>query len=131
MKRVVSIFCMILALASFAAPVQPKVAVVAHEPGYYTSLANHIQRWLKGAEVQSAVVTPKEMPSALAAAKIAFFVGFVEPTEGEVKQIASFIKQGGKAVVFYTASPALANLMGVKVLGYKTAPYPGDRKSVV
>ncbi|MBR4476971.1 MAG: family 10 glycosylhydrolase, partial [Kiritimatiellae bacterium] len=125
MKRVVSIFCMILALASFAAPVQPKVAVVAHEPGYYTSLANHIQRWLKGAEVQSAVVTPKEMPSALAAAKIAFFVGFVEPTEGEVKQIASFIRQGGKAVVFYTASPALANLMGVKVLGYKTAPYPG------
>ena len=125
MKRAFSILFAVMSLVAGAQSVQPKVAVVAHEPGYYTSLANHIQRWLKGAGVASAVVTPDAMPSALQSAKIAFFVGFVEPTEGEVKQIAAFIKQGGKAVVFYTASPALAALMGVKVLGYKTAPYPG------
>lgn len=125
MKRMLSMICLCFGLAAFAAPVQAKVAVVAHEPGYYTSLANHIQRWLKGAEVSSVVVTPKEMSAALSSAKIAFFVGFVEPTDGEVKQIGEFIKHGGKAVVFYTASPALASLMGVKVLGYKAAPYPG------
>ena len=125
MKRMLSMICLCFGLAAFAAPVQAKVAVVAHEPGYYTSLANHIQRWLKGAEVPSVVVTPKDMSAALSSAKIAFFVGFVEPTDGEVKQIGEFIKHGGKAVVFYTASPALASLMGVKVLGYKAAPCPG------
>ena len=125
MKRIFTAFCLFFGLTAFAAATQPKVAIVAHEPGYYTSLANHIQRWLKGAEVPSVVVTPTEMSAALDSAKIAFFVGFVEPTDGEIKRIAAFLKRGGKAVVFYTASPALAELMGVKVLGYKTAPYPG------
>ena len=122
MKRIFALLCLLSGLCANAAT---EVAVVAHEPGYYTSLANHIQRWLKGSEIPAAVVTPKEMPAALSAAKVAFFVGFVEPTDGEIKQIAAFLKRGGKAVVFYTASPALAELMGVKVLGYKTAPYPG------
>ena len=103
----------------------PKVAIVAHDPGYYTSLANHAARWLKGEGIDANVVAPSAMQQSLATAKVAFAIGFAEPTQSEVSQLASFVKRGGKLVVFYTASPALANLMGVKVLGYKTAPRPG------
>lgn len=110
---------------ALAAEAGPKVAILAHEPGYYTSLANHAARWLKGEGIDSCVVAPSAMVQPLSSAKVAFAIGFVEPTQTEVAQLTAFVKRGGKLVVFYTASPALANLMGVKVLGYKTAPYPG------
>ena len=57
------------------------ICIVAHEPGYTTSLANHLQRWLKGEQVAAQVVTPAQMPTALAAERLAFLVGFNEPTE--------------------------------------------------
>ena len=122
----------VAALFSFAlaANAAPKVAVLAHDPGYYTSLANHISRWLKGEGIEAPVETPGTMSKALSSAKVAFAVGFVEPSESEISLLKSFVKRGGKLVVFYTASPALANLMGVKVLGYATAPYPGAWSSM-
>ena len=122
----------VAALFSFAlaANAAPKVAVLAHDPGYYTSLANHISRWLKGEGIEAQVETPGTMAEALSSAKVAFAVGFAEPSDSEMSLLKSFVKRGGKLVVFYTASPALANLMGVKVLGYATAPYPGAWSSM-
>ena len=101
------------------------IAIVAHEPGYTTSLANHLQRWLRGEQVASKVVTPKEMPAALAQERLAFLVGFNEPTAAEMKTLQAFRARGGKLVVFHSASPALGALMGVKPLGYTPARYPG------
>lgn len=103
-----------------------KVVVVAHDPGYYTSLAKHVQRWLKGEEIPSALATPKEMSSALASAKIAFLVGFNEPSADEMKVLRDYRARNGKLVVFYSASPQLASLMGIKPQGYTTASYPGQ-----
>ena len=130
MRRIAFIFAAFFSIVSpfgaYTASESPvKVAVLAHEPGYYTSLSKHIQRWLKGHGIASVVATPAENAAALRSAKIAFVVGYNEPTDAEIAQLSSFVKRGGKLVVFYTASPALADLMGVKVLGYKTAPYPG------
>ncbi len=102
------------------------VSIVAHEPGYYTSLANHIGRWLRGNDVAAEVVTPKEMARALANDKVAFLVGFAKPTSDEIKTLRSFVSRGGKLVVFYSSDPRLAALMGVKPTGYKSASYPGQ-----
>lgn len=102
------------------------VTVISHEPGYYTSLANHIQRWLKGHEIVSQVTTPKTMEADLKNEKVCFLVGFNEPTAAEMKVLEAYNKRGGKLIVFYSASPALARLMGVKPLGYATAKYPGQ-----
>ena len=52
------------------------VAIVAHEPGYYTSLANHVGRWLKDQDIAAEVVKPADMRTKLANEKIAFLVGF-------------------------------------------------------
>lgn len=101
------------------------VAVIAHDPGYYTSLANHAKRWLKGQGIDATVTTPGEMTQTLSAACIAFLLGFNEPSAAELKQLTAFRAKGGKLVVFHSASPALASLMGVKPLGYRKAPYPG------
>ena len=102
------------------------VAVVAHEPGYVTSLANHLVRWLKSEAVAAKVVPAAEMAGALDSEKIAFLIGFNEPTEAEMKTLRAFRARGGRLVVFHSASPALAELMGVKPLGYKAAAYPGQ-----
>lgn len=101
------------------------VMIVAHEPGYYTSLSRHIQRWLRSAEVPAEVITPSEMGARLKSGPVAFLVGFHEPTARELDEITAYVRQGGKLVVFHSASPKLGALMGVKPTGYKTAKYPG------
>lgn len=111
-------------------PLMLAVAIVAHEPGYVTSLANHLSRWLKSEAVAAKVVPAAEMAGALDSEKIAFLIGFNEPTEAEMKTLRAFRARGGKLVVFHSASPALAELMGVKPIGYKTAPLPGNWSSM-
>ncbi len=101
------------------------VVIVAHDPGYTTSLANHMKRWLAGEGVASAVHAPKTMAGALVRARIAFLVGFNEPNAAEMSALSEFRARGGKLVVFHSASPSLGRLMGVKPLGYTTARYPG------
>lgn len=107
-----------------------EVVVVAHEPGYYTSLSRHLQRWLQQQGIAADVVTPKEMPSALAPARVAFLVGFNDPPKAELDVLRAYRGRGGKLVVFYSSSAQLASLMGVKLLGYAPAPYPGRWSSM-
>lgn len=101
------------------------IAIIAHEPGYYTSLAKHIQRWLGEENIPAKVTTPAEMSVALQGEKLAFLVGFANPTREELKVIERFRSQGGKLVVFHSAHPTLAAIMGIKCVGYQAAPYPG------
>lgn len=102
------------------------IAIVAHEPGYYTSLARHIQRWLGNEGVAAEVVTPAQMSAALPKGKTAFLVGFDNPSAAEVKTLADYTAKGGRLVVFHSASPALGRLMGVKPVGYRAASRPGE-----
>ena len=102
------------------------VAIVAHEPGYMTSMAHHLQRWLKEERVASRVVTPQTMAAALAQERLAFLVGFAKPTAAELQALRNFRARGGKLVVFHSGSAELGALMGVKPLGYRAAAYPGQ-----
>ena len=102
------------------------VSIVAHAPGYYTSLAQHLSRWLAEESVAAQVVSPSGMAAALAKERLAFLVGFESPTPSEMKILRDFRARGGKLVVFYSASPALGELMGVKPVGYRAATYPGE-----
>lgn len=102
------------------------VTIVAHEPGYYTSLANHVGRWLKDQDIAAEVVKPADMRTKLSKEKIAFLVGFESPTADEMKTLRDYTGRGGKLVVFHSASPRLGELMGVRPVGYKAASYPGQ-----
>ncbi len=102
------------------------VVVVAQSPGYYTSLARHAERWLQQEGIVAAFATPKDMSAALAKAKLALLVGFDSPSAKEMKTFQSFRSRGGRFIVFYSSSPQLASLMGVKPLGFVKAAYPGQ-----
>ena len=114
------------ALAAAPSAVAAEVVVASRSPGYYTSLAKHAQRWLSGEGVKSELVKPDGMAAAFKDAKIAFLVGFDEVSADEYKAISDFRAGGGRLVVFYSSSPRLAALMGVKLLGYTKASYPGQ-----
>ncbi|MBO7683322.1 MAG: family 10 glycosylhydrolase [Kiritimatiellae bacterium] len=102
------------------------VAIVAHEPGYTTSLANHLKRWLASESVPARVVAPAQMSAALEKGRIAFLVGFASPSQSELAALRAFRARGGKLVVFHSSSPALASMMGVRPVGYRAAAYPGE-----
>jgi len=102
------------------------VTIVAHGPGFYTSLSNHLKRWLRDENIAAQVVTPQSMAAALAKERLAFLVGFESPTAAELQTLRSFRARGGKLVVFHSGSAALGELMGVKPLGFRKAAYPGE-----
>ena len=120
------LFAAFLVLAAAFSAAAADVVVVAHDPGYYTSLSKHLQRWLSQQEIRSDLCTPADMEKSLRNAKIAFLVGFNEPSAAEMKTLSGYRSRGGRLVVFYSASPQLAALMGVKPLGYAKASYPGQ-----
>lgn len=122
MKR--ALLAILLALAGFAAGAS-EVAVVAAEAGYYTSLANHTARWLKQQGIPAQTAGAEALASELADAKIAFLVGFDAPSAAQMGVLRAYRARGGRLVVFYSSSPALAALMDVKVLGYAKADRPG------
>lgn len=102
------------------------VAIVAHKPGYCTSMAVHLQRWLKTEHVSARVVTPTAMSKVLPSERMAFLVGFETPTAAELQTLRAFRARGGRLVVMHSGSAALGEMMGVQPIGYKTAAYPGQ-----
>ncbi len=125
MKRVFRLFVFALFALGTLCISAADVALIAHDPGYYTSLANHARRWLASHSISAEVTTPKDLPQSIQSAKITFLFGFNEPSAAEISHLKNYRARGGKLVVFHSASPALASLMGVRLLGYRTAPYPG------
>ena len=128
MKRILSFF---FAVFCIVAAVAAEVPVISHEKGYYTSLARHATRWLVQQGVPAKTYQVDELADALADTRIAFLVGFDAPTPAEMATLRSYRAKGGRLVVFYSSSPALAKLMGVKVLAYKKASYPGQWSKMV
>ena len=106
------------------------VAVISREAGYYASLGRHIVRWLKQESVEADFAQKDALAKTLKTAKFAFLVGYNEVSEQDLCTISAFCARGGRLAVFYSASPGLARLMGVKVVGYKAAAYPGQWSSM-
>lgn len=107
------------------------VSIVTQSAGYYTSMANHVKRWLGEEGVPSQVITSAQMPKALEKESIVFLVGFEKPTTADLKALQSFRSRGGRIVVLYSGSTSLASLMGVKIVGYASEPYPGAWSTMV
>lgn len=114
-----------LVLWGFGALFAQDVVVVAREPGYYTSLARHLQEGLKRQSIAADCTDAKALATKLASARFAFLVGFVEPSATELTALRNFCRRGGRLAVFYSRSAALGELMGVKPCGYTAAPHAG------
>ena len=106
--------CAFVALACLAAD----VAVVVPADNYGKSLGRHIQRWLKGNGVAADVVDGWNAAKGLVGKRFAYLVTPKADT-AQMATLRAFRARGGKMMVFYSTSPELAALMGVRLAGYK------------
>jgi uncharacterized lipoprotein YddW (UPF0748 family) len=87
----------------------------AADRAYAGKITDRVSRMLADAGVAHTVVTEEEAPAALAGATLAILPCNQEPPAAVISAMKKMIAGGGKAIVFFGGSPALADLMGVKL----------------
>ncbi len=88
-------------------------------------LARHIERWYADQGVPFDAADDRTLGAVLRDKKFAVLVYCAHPTAAQLADLKAFSARGGKLAVFYSSSPGLAALMGVKPLGYKKGA-PGE-----
>ncbi len=121
-KFLVILFVAICSLDIFAASdivvVRPVTACKASDRNYGASLSKHIVRWLGNNKINADLIDDTNLSSTLAGRRIAFLVMSSTPTKSQISAISQFRARGGKLCVFYSQSPQLASLMGIKLGAY-------------
>lgn len=102
------------------------VTIAVGSPGYYTSLGNHIKRWLKSENIDSSVVQLSQLSESVEKEKTVFLVGVDSLSQSAFRSLKKCVSAGGKLVVFHSSNHQLASLLGVKCIGYKSAEKPGQ-----
>jgi len=127
MRRLCGLLALLLAAGVCRAA---DVAVVVPADNYGKSLGGHIQRWLKSCGVPVDIVDGWNAAKGLLGKRFAYVV----TPKADAAQLAafkSFRARGGKMVVFYSSSPELASMMGVKLVGYKKPTGPATYSKMV
>ncbi len=115
-------FCLLVSAPALAAPVaviQGHNSVAAGERRFAQALARHVERWYRESGVEAALSDDTDLTRTLAGKKVAALVYLAHPDREQMKALAGFIGRGGKLIVFYSSSPELAALMGMKTVGYQ------------
>ena len=100
-------------------------SVAAGERRFALALANHVERWYREAGVDADLTDDADLPRALAGKKVAVLVYLAQPTASQEAALAAFVGRGGKLIVCYSSSPALAALMGMQAMGYQKGSTDG------
>jgi len=96
------------------------------EKNYADSLCRNMGRWLTELNVAHDVISDEDVSSAaLANRRVVVLVYNPFPTRRELWALKSFVKQGGKLIVFYGAEPALAEMLDIKLGNQMFAPGGG------
>ncbi|MDD5679128.1 MAG: family 10 glycosylhydrolase [Kiritimatiellae bacterium] len=99
----------------------------ADERTYARSRAKRISRWLLDLGIVHSVVDDEDVVAGrLNSAQVAILPYNSMPPNKELRALESFVKSGGKLMVFYSAEPKLAKLMGLKLGSYQTAKVAGQ-----
>jgi uncharacterized lipoprotein YddW (UPF0748 family) len=110
----------------------------ADERTYARSMAMRISRWLQDQGIvhsvvdDEAVVAGRLKPGSAGAlrpgesARLVILPYNSRPPRKELRALESFIERGGKLMVFYSAEPKLAEMMGLKLGSYQTAKVAGQ-----
>ena len=128
MKRWLSVLFILAALAVRAAPVaviQGSEAVAVGERRFALALARHVERWYREAGVEAVLTDDTDLSKALAGKKVAVLVYLALPSASQMNALTAFVGRGGKLIVCYSSSPALAALMGIQAMGYQKGSTDG------
>lgn len=100
------------------------------EQMYARSRAKLISRWLQDFGLVHSVVDDEAVVAGrLKSARLAILPYNALPPDKELRALESFVKLGGKLMVFYSAEPKLAELMGMKLGSYQAAKVTGQWSS--
>lgn len=128
MRRFLLVLACAFGHALFAVPVaviQAHDAVVSSERRFAGALAKHVEHWYKEAGVPCTLSEDTNLTAALAGKKVAVLVYAAQPTSCQIKVLTDFVRAGGKLIVCYSCSPALAKLMGMQTVGYQKGSTDG------
>ena len=129
MKRCLTMWAVgMLAVLLRAAPVaviQGSEAVAAGERRFAQALARHVERWYTEAGVEAVLTDDTDLAKSLADKKVAVLVYLSQPNASQMAALTAFTGRGGKLIVCYSSSPALAALMGVQTVGYQKGSTDG------
>jgi len=128
MKRWLTVIFVLVSLAVRAAPVaviQGSEAVAVGERRFAQALARHVERWYREAGVEAALTDDSDLTKSLAGKKVAVLVYLSQTTASQMNALTAFVGRGGKLIVCYSSSPALAALMGVQAMGYQKGSTDG------
>lgn len=121
-----------------AAPVATKVRPVLlvqatssapndRERKYSASVTSRIAKWLAGAGVPAKIIDDVALTrGAWSDASVVVLCYNPNPGMLELLALSRFIKRNGKIIVFYSAEPRLASLMGMRLGPYTPASDPGQ-----
>lgn len=105
--------------------VRPVQACPAADRAFAAARARYLSRLLQDGGVRADAADDAALDGVLAGRTVAMFVMPLQPTAAQLAALARFRARGGKCLVFYSASPALAAIMGVRLGTYKKAGRPG------
>ena len=111
-KRVLVLFAACAALAADAA----NIAVVAPGSGFGNNLGRHIVRWLGMNGVAADLVDENVISTGLRGKRLAYLV---MPKDSHYAALSAFSSRGGRMFAFYSDSPKIATIFGVKMGVYK------------
>lgn len=104
----------------------------AGERTYAASRTKRLSRWLLDFGIIHGVVDDEAVVAGrLKSARLAILPYNSLPPEKELRALESFVQRGGKLMVFYSAEPKLAELMGLKLGSYQAAKVAGQWSSFV
>ena len=89
------------------------------ERGFAKTLAAHVERWYNGFGAACEMSDDRNLNQSLKNKRLALLVYLSQPTSSQLTALRSFIKRGGKLIVFYSSSEQLATMMGMKNMGYQ------------
>jgi uncharacterized lipoprotein YddW (UPF0748 family) len=88
------------------------------ERGFALSLARHAFRWYREAGLAVTMGGDTRLDDLLPGCRVALLVQLSNPGPAQLAALRRHVKGGGRLIVCYSASPALAELMGVELGGY-------------
>ena len=88
---------------------------------YALSLSRHAVRWFREGGLEADLRSDAQLAADLHGRQVAMLNHCAQPQPDQLRELRAFVSRGGTLIVCYSASPDLADLMGVRLGAYLKA----------
>ena len=94
------------------------------------SLSRHAVRWFREGGLEADLRSDEKLAADLRGRQVAMLIHCAQPQPDQLRELRAFVARGGTLIVCYSASPDLAELMGIRLGAYLKAE-PGQFAAMV